>query len=82
MRYVNKTLKQYIRDPLCENPTCLQSWLFCFLEGKGNGLLKIQPLLVSILGTIVLDNKLSKTINLYSAYTEKITSARLIDRKS
>ena len=64
----------------------LFSFSFCvfrFLEGKTNSLLKFQPFLVSGFGVIAIDNKKSKTINLYSAYTEKkLTGARLIDHNS
>ena len=46
---------------------------------KANGLLKFQP---RVFGVIAIDNKKSKTIDLYSAYMEKSTSAHLIDHKS
>ena len=50
---------------LSKNPTCLHfsGTYFCCLEGKTNGLLKFQ-----VSGVIVIDNKKSKTIDLYSAY--------------
>ena len=38
---------------------------------KTNGLLNFQPFLVSSFGVLVIDNQKSKTIDLYSAYTEK-----------
>ena len=51
---------------LSENPTYLHFPLtdFCCLDGKANGLLKFQPYLVAF-GVIVIDNKKSKTIDLY-----------------
>ena len=66
---------ELICDPLSENSTCLHfprtSFydFFCCLEGKTNGLLKFQFYLVRAFGVIAIDNRKSKTINLYSAYT-------------
>ena len=43
---------------------------FLLSRGKTDGLLKFQHFLVSAFGVIAIDNKKSKTINLYSVYTE------------
>ena len=55
---------------------------FCCIEGKTNGLLKFQPFLVCGFGVISIDNKKSKTIDLYSAYMGKNTGACLINHNS
>ena len=61
--------------------TFLKLYFITFLlsRGKINGQLKFQPYLVSAFGVVVIDNKKSKTIDLYRAYAEKITGAYLID---
>ena len=67
----------HICDLLSENLTYLHFSLILFYDifvvrrKKTNGLLNFQPFLVSSFGVLVIDNQKSKTIDLYSAYTEK-----------
>ena len=45
--------------------------VFCCLEGKTNGLLKLQPYLVSAFGVVTIENNKSRTISLWIAYRGK-----------